>query len=331
MRKRSVAGAGLAAVLLAGLALTLTACTSTAPPKATGCVPAKAGAVSSAVTVTGPYGKDPQVATSFPVATPKTTQRSVTIAGTGAVVRKGQRVDLDFEMYNGTTGKVVTSTRFEGQPVTFTLTAASKILPGITSTVACSRIGSRVVGVIPPSQGFGAAGSTKLGIGAKDPLVLIADVVSIQPAPPAPLSTPSGVTQSPLPGFPSVTVSKKGVPSVSIPAGPAPAKFQAETLIEGDGPRVKTDVNVIVDYQALNWRTGKVIDGRDTWLTGHTATFNTGVSIPGFARAVEGQPVGSRVLVVIPPSLGYGTDGQPTLGITGTDDLVFLIDILGTN
>ena len=321
----------VAVTAIAGLALAIVGCTATPPPKATGCVTAKAGAVSRAITVSGPYGKDPQVSASFPLAATKTTQRSVVTEGTGAVVKRGDRVDLDFEMYNATSGKVLTSTRFESQPITFSLTKQSKVLAGIIDTVACTRVGSRVVGVIPPPDGFGKAGSAKLGIGAKDSLVLIADVVSIQPAPPVPLTTPSGVEQSPLPGFPTVTVSKKGVPTVSIPSGPAPAKFQSETLIQGTGAKVKTDVNVVVNYQALNWRTGKIVDGRDTWAAGHTAVFNTGVSIMGFARAVEGQTVGSRVLVVIPPSLGYGAKGQPTLGIQGTDDLVFLIDILGTD
>ncbi len=318
-----------AVAAIASLALAVIGCSAT-PPKPTGCAVVKAGAVSRAVSVSGPYGKDPQVSASFPLSATKTTQRSVVIAGSGAVVKRGDRVALDFEMYNATSGKVLTSTRFEGQPITFALTTQSKVLAGIIDTVSCTRVGSRVVGVIPPSAGFGAAGSSKLGVGKKDSLVLIADVVSIQPALPAPLATPSGIAQSPLPGFPTVTVDKKGVPTVSVPPEPAPTKYEAETLIQGTGDRVKTDTNVVVDYQALNWRTGKIVDGRDTWATGHTAVFNTGVSIPGFARAVEGQPVGSRVLVVLPPSLGYGTNGQPSLGVKGTDDLVFLIDILGT-
>jgi peptidylprolyl isomerase len=33
--------------------------------------------------------------------------------------------------------------------------------------------------------------------------------------------------------------------------------------------------------------------------------------------------------VVIPPALGYGTSGNSQAGILGTDDLVFLVDILG--
>ncbi|WP_284255574.1 FKBP-type peptidyl-prolyl cis-trans isomerase [Pseudolysinimonas kribbensis] len=53
----------------------------------------------------------------------------------------------------------------------------------------------------------------------------------------------------------------------------------------------------------------------------------TGV-IPGFAKALVGQKVGSQVIVMIPPADGYGSGGSPEVGIKGTDTLVFVIDIL---
>jgi peptidylprolyl isomerase len=43
-----------------------------------------------------------------------------------------------------------------------------------------------------------------------------------------------------------------------------------------------------------------------------------------------GVPVGSRVMLVIPPALGYGpAGGQASAGITKTDTLVFVIDVIG--
>ncbi len=42
-----------------------------------------------------------------------------------------------------------------------------------------------------------------------------------------------------------------------------------------------------------------------------------------------GQTVGSRVVVAIPPELGYGKEGNPQAGIKGTDTLYFVVDILG--
>ena len=41
-----------------------------------------------------------------------------------------------------------------------------------------------------------------------------------------------------------------------------------------------------------------------------------------------GRAVGSRVLLSIPPDLGYGEDGNKDAGITGTDTLYFVVDIL---
>ena len=52
--------------------------------------------------------------------------------------------------------------------------------------------------------------------------------------------------------------------------------------------------------------------------------------IVGWDKGLVGQTVGSRVLLVIPPADGYGKTGSPQAGIKGTDDLVFVVDILGT-
>lgn len=41
------------------------------------------------------------------------------------------------------------------------------------------------------------------------------------------------------------------------------------------------------------------------------------------------MPVGSRVVLVIPPDLGYGPEGNPGAGIKGTDTLYFVVDVLG--
>jgi peptidylprolyl isomerase len=53
--------------------------------------------------------------------------------------------------------------------------------------------------------------------------------------------------------------------------------------------------------------------------------------VSGFGKAMVGQTVGSQVEVIIPPSEGYGTAGQESAGISGTDTLVFVIDILATS
>ncbi|TFD50504.1 peptidylprolyl isomerase [Cryobacterium frigoriphilum] len=49
--------------------------------------------------------------------------------------------------------------------------------------------------------------------------------------------------------------------------------------------------------------------------------------LEGLARAVNCAVVGDRVTVVIPPADAFGTGGQPDLGITADDSMVFVLDV----
>ncbi len=52
--------------------------------------------------------------------------------------------------------------------------------------------------------------------------------------------------------------------------------------------------------------------------------------LTGWNEGLTGVTVGSRVMLVIPPALGYGPEGgQASAGIKKTDTLVFVIDVLG--
>jgi peptidylprolyl isomerase len=314
-----------ATALLAVAAATLTGCTS-ANATIDGCTPAKTGAVSQAVSVSNNFGKTPTVKIKKPVGKVTTTQRTVIKTGTGKVATKSTQITADFAVYNGTTGKELSSTGFDGKTVPFTVDA-DHILAGLAKTLQCSPAGSRVVGVIPPSEAFGTAGTTD--VGAKDELVFVADVISVKAPAPAALKAATGTVVAPQAGFPTVEFNSKGLPTTTVPSTPQPTAFEEEVLIKGKGAKVAADSNVIVKYQLVLWRTGKVVAGNDSWAAGQTAPFNTNEVVGGFKQALEGQTIGSRVLVVIPPALGYGTAGQPTAGILPTDDLVFLVDILG--
>ncbi len=53
-----------------------------------------------------------------------------------------------------------------------------------------------------------------------------------------------------------------------------------------------------------------------------------GTVVKGWDDGLVGQTVGSRVLLAIPPELGYGKTGNEDAGISGTDTLYFVVDIL---
>ena len=52
------------------------------------------------------------------------------------------------------------------------------------------------------------------------------------------------------------------------------------------------------------------------------------MGLSGLATALKGAKLGSRIVAVLPPKYGYGTSGQSQLGITGSDTLVWVIDLL---
>jgi peptidylprolyl isomerase len=137
----------------------------------------------------------------------------------------------------------------------------------------------------------------------------------------------TGEDQEAPAGFPTVKLDDDGKPTVTMPDGDAPADLQIATLKAGDGDEVQDGDSVTVQYQGSLWASGEVFD--QSWGRA-PATFQTSGVVPGFSKALVGQKVGSQVIAVIPPSEGYGEAGQPDAGISGTDTLVFVIDILDT-
>jgi peptidylprolyl isomerase len=206
------------------------------------------------------------------------------------------------------------------------------LLPGFVKTLQCSTVGSRVVGVIPPADAFGDAGSSDLGIEPGQDVVFVADIISIDAAQPSgepvdpPLPKADGVDQPATPGFPAVVLADDGRPTVTIPEEAPPAELKIAVLKKGDGAEVPAASDVIVHYQGINWNTKEIFD--ESWARGEPSPFNTAQVIAGFTKAIEGQTIGSQVIVIIPPAEGYGAAGRPP-SIGGTDTLVFVVDILG--
>ncbi len=102
----------------------------------------------------------------------------------------------------------------------------------------------------------------------------------------------------------------------------------SQVLIKGTGPVVAAGQTITVHYTGVIWASGKQFDS--SWDRGQPIDFQIGVGkvIAGWDEGLVGQTVGSQVLLVIPPDKGYGSAGQSSAGISGTDTLVFVVDIL---
>ena len=115
-------------------------------------------------------------------------------------------------------------------------------------------------------------------------------------------------------------------PTLTYPADP-PTSLQRQILTEGTGPEVASGDWLITNYLGQVWN-GEVFD--NSYDRGTTTAFQIGVGkvVPGWDVGLQGVKVGSRVLLSLPPSDGYGSAGNPSAGITGTDTLEFVIDVV---
>lgn len=123
------------------------------------------------------------------------------------------------------------------------------------------------------------------------------------------------------------SVSGGAKPSMKIVKKPlSVTKTTAQVVSAGHGATVKKGQNVRLNYVVVDGRTGK---RADTTYGKKPVVFTAapGQVLPGIAKGLVGQRVGSRVLVGIPPADGFGAQGNSQLGVKGSDTLVFLFDI----
>jgi FKBP-type peptidyl-prolyl cis-trans isomerase len=204
---------------------------------------------------------------------------------------------------------------------------SGKLLPGLQTALDGKKMGSRVLAVLPPKYGYGTAGNSQVGVTGADTLVFVVDMIRAY----AGTASASGTHVSDGGGsLPAVTAKANTAPAVKVPTTAPPSKLVVKTLIKGSGAPVTKGQEVVTQYVGLNWRTRTTFDS--SWSRGAPFGFEIGASpaqiIPGWNTGLIGIPVGSRVMLVVPPKEGYGSTGQAQAGIKGTDTLVFVVDVL---
>lgn len=123
----------------------------------------------------GAAGKGPTI-TIPNTAAPKTLQVKTLIKGTGAVVKKGQYLVVQYTGVNYRTKKVFDSSWSRSEPFA-TAIGEGQVIPGWDTGLVGQTVGSRVLLVIPPKDGYGSAGSSAAGINGTDTLVFVVDIV----------------------------------------------------------------------------------------------------------------------------------------------------------
>lgn len=312
-----------ALVVAAGLMLSVAACSS--PGSIDGCTPTfQSGTASEQVEASGDFGSEPTIDFPTPLFADET-QVTELSQGEGERIEAGQIVDFEVSAFNGETGEFIDSTGYDpSASFRRTVSAGEPGADLLGQFLQCSTVGSRVAVVTTAGEAFGNAGDPDAP-GLDDSVVLVFDVER------AFLGKANGVDQMPTAGFPSIALAPNGRPGLTVPKQDPPAEFMIEVLKAGDGKTVSEGDVVVSHLTGLVW--GEKVPFQSTWEN------NAPVSIPaladpasgvieGLAKALIGQKVGSQVVAIVPPELGY-PDGAAPEGIAPGSTLIFVIDILG--
>jgi len=320
---RRVSRAVSVAVSAGFVAVTLVGCSS----PAASCVNSLGSGSAEQVEVSGSLGAVPIVDFPTPfVGRDASIETALSADESATMVADGFYVDFEATVFAGVDQTILTSTAYgkDGAPPQRLAVAAGTNM--LSDAFMCQREGERFTLAGTMEEIFGDVSGT--GLTPTDTAVVVFDVLRVFPR------AASGLPQFGQDGMPAVTTAPDGRPGIAVPNNAPPTELRISTLIRGNGDVVAEGQTVVAHYLGVIWG-GAVFDS--TWDSNRPADLvaqsfidNAGVGVvPGFAAALVGQTVGSRVIVSIPPSEGY-PEGQAPTSIPADSTMIFVIDILGT-
>jgi peptidylprolyl isomerase len=113
--------------------------------------------------------------------------------------------------------------------------------------------------------------------------------------------------------------------SAGAGTGKPPTTLLTQDVVVGTGAPAKASDTVSIRYS------GTLYDGTPfdaSWKDGDTpVNYPLAQFVPGFSLGVEGMKPGGRRVIVIPPALGYGEQGNGP--VPGNATIVFVVDLVG--
>ena len=142
----------------------------------------------------------------------------------------------------------------------------------------------------------------------------------------APTTSTTTTTTTRTSGSLDISKDLSSKPKIPKPSGDPPTKLVVKDIVAGKGRAAKAGDNLVVHYVGALYRTGGQFEA--SWDSGKPFAFALGQGnvIPGWDQGIDGMKIGGRRLLIIPPDLAYGAQGQGSIGPDET--LVFVIDLL---
>jgi FKBP-type peptidyl-prolyl cis-trans isomerase len=310
-----IAAAGL---VLAGCAADTQNGQPVSAPAADYCDSYTGGSAVEQISVSGEFGQMPQA--TFPIPLSGTgVETAVISAGDGPRLVGNQRILIQFAGYNTGTGLQFQASDF-GDEFAIPQDIWAGGSPDFCKALTGVTVGSRVAVLLSPESAHGELGVPSFEIGPDQGVLFIFDVVD------AFLPRATGTSVAPQSGFPNVILAPSGQPGIQVAGGEAPSEFRSATLIQGSGEALEIGDSAVVHYTGWIWN-GTQFDS--SWDRQRPAEFNISTAnlIEGFVLALDGVKVGSQIIAIIPPELGYGSSAQGSIPANST--LIFVVDVLG--
>jgi peptidylprolyl isomerase len=225
-------------------------------------------------------------------------QSRVEWEGEGDALVEGGPLLLDLYSVSLDTGAVLANT-YVDLPNSYLL-APELLGRDLFDALSGHRVGTRLLVVSPEDVNHPGQGA-------------IAIVVDVLP------ERAVGVEQPAREDLPIVDIGRYGEPSLTFrDEVEVPVDLVAYTLIQGDGPQIKTGSHVLVNYLELSSTTREVL--QSTWPLEYAPwgfAIGEGALPPGLEQSLIDVNQGSQLIVIVPPVDAYGDD-----------TLIFVVDVL---
>ena len=268
-----------------------------------------------AVTIGGALGSEPKLTFAQPFTVSAPVGR-VETAGTGDDLKDGQILTLNYVSVSGVDGTQQNTTY--GATADHITLGDPSYVAALNSTLKGQKVGVRFLLGFPavaPAEGATADPSTS------GSTLMALEITAAKTIP----KRAEGTAVAPPAGLPTVKLADDGKPTITPVTTAAPTTLVAQTLIKGTGATVASGQSITVHYSGVLWD-GTAFDSSWDKGTPFTTTIGTSQVIPGWDQGLIGQTVGSQVLLVVPPDLGYGDKESGSIPANST--LIFVVDIL---
>ena len=293
------------------LCVGLSACSSSSD------APKSAADTMNGISAKGKPGSKPEISFDTPLKV-ENQSHQVIQEGDGDVIQDGDRVCTRSIAIDSKNGKEINSTWDEETPECSIVIDKTSI-PAYYDVFRGQKINTTIaIGIDDPQEG-GQSGSSKDSQGSS--YIMALTFVSKTKD----LKRAEGEKVKDIPAdLPKISLSNTGKPSLDLNNYKPTNTLVSQTLIKGKGAKVGEHQTVSANYTGWLASDGKQFDS--SWDRGQASDFSLDQVVKGWQQGLAGQTVGSQVLVIVPPDLGYGD--QEKSGIPANSTLIFVVDIL---